>query len=97
MGVFPIFEIKAASERFKLFLSQKGAPEETQKLLVTNMFQRLGLVFPTYADEIEKWLSNGYLPPSIPESCVLGGIRSFYVSTVKLAGLNMAASVCING
>lgn len=61
---FPIFEIKAASERFKLFLSQKGAPEETQKLLVTNMFQRLGLVFPTYADEIEKWLSNGYLPPS---------------------------------
>ncbi|KEM49604.1 hypothetical protein AD47_5181, partial [Escherichia coli 6-319-05_S4_C3] len=63
---FPIFEIKAASERFKLFLSQKGAPEETQKLLVTNMFQRLGLVFPTYADEIEKWLSNGYLPPSIP-------------------------------
>ncbi|EKD2720149.1 hypothetical protein ORA30_002666 [Escherichia coli] len=69
---FPIFEIKAASERFKLFLSQKGAPEETQKLLVTNMFQRLGLVFPTYADEIEKWLSNGYLPPSIPESCVHG-------------------------
>lgn len=67
---FPIFEIKAASERFKLFLSQKGAPEETQKLLVTNMFQRLGLVFPTYADEIEKWLSNGYLPPSIPESFV---------------------------
>jgi len=65
--LFPIFEIKAAADRFKLFLSQKGAPEETQNLLVKSMYQRLGLVFPTYADEIEKWLSYGQFPPPIPD------------------------------
>ncbi len=64
---FPIFEIKTAADRFKLFLSQKGAPEETQNLLVKSLYQRLGLVFPTYADEIEKWLSYGQFPPPIPE------------------------------
>ncbi len=94
---FPIFEIKAASERFKLFLSQKGAPEETQKLLVTNMFQRLGLVFPTYADEIEKWLSNGHLPRLFLSLLSTCGIRSFYVSIVKLNGQSTAASGCIAG
>ncbi|WJU17328.1 hypothetical protein QU731_23725 [Klebsiella pneumoniae] len=50
-----------------MFLSQKGAPEETQNLLVKSLYQRLGLVFPTYADEIEKWLSYGQFPPPIPE------------------------------
>lgn len=67
---FPIFEIKAAADRFKSFLSQKGAPEETQNLLVKSMYQRLGLVFPTYADEVEKWLSFGKFPPPIPEYIV---------------------------
>ena len=67
---FPIFEIKAAAERFQLFLSQKGAPEETQTALVKSMYQRLGIVFPTYADEIEKWLSDRQLPPPIPEFLV---------------------------
>lgn len=64
---FSIVEIKAAADRFKSFLSQKGAPEETQNLLVKSMYQRLGLVFPTYADEIEKWLNYGQFPPAIPE------------------------------
>lgn len=64
---FPIFEIKTAAERFKLFLSQKGAPEETQEILVKNMYNRLGSIFPTYADEIEKWLNDGQFPPPIPE------------------------------
>ncbi len=63
----PISEIKAAADRFKLYLNQKGAPEETQNLLVKSMYKRLGLVFPTYADEIEKWLSYGQFPPPIPE------------------------------
>lgn len=67
---FPIFEIKAAADRFKLFLSQKGAPEEAQNLLVKSMYQRLGLVFPTYADEVEKWLNYGKFPPPIPEYVV---------------------------
>lgn len=64
---FPIFEIINAAKRFKQFLGQKGAPEETQNILVNNMYQRLGIVFPTYADEIEKWLSYGKLPPPIPD------------------------------
>lgn len=64
---FPIFEIKTAAERFKFYLSQKGAPEEAQATLLKGMFQKLGLVFPTYADEIEKWLNYGQLPPAIPE------------------------------
>ncbi|MHA6310055.1 STY4851/ECs_5259 family protein [Pantoea sp. S-LA4] len=64
---FPIFEIIDAAKRFKQFLGQKGAPEETQNILVNNMYQRLGIVFPTYADEIEKWLSYGKLPPPIPD------------------------------
>ncbi|WP_380179973.1 STY4851/ECs_5259 family protein [Kalamiella sp. sgz302252] len=64
---FPIYEIRNAAERFKLFLRQKGAPEETLAVLVKNMYQRLGLVFPTYADEIEKWLNYGILPPHIPD------------------------------
>ena len=64
---FPIFEIKAAAERFVMFLSQKGASEEVCAALIKNMYQRLGIIFPTYADEIEKWLCYGQFPPSIPE------------------------------
>ena len=67
---FPIFEIKRAAERFKVFLSQKGASEEAQAALLKNMFQQLGIVFPTYADEIEKWLRDGQLPPPVPELLV---------------------------
>lgn len=66
----PIYEIRAAADNFKLFLSQKGVPQETQTLIIMNMYKRLGTVFPTYADEIEKWLSCGELPPLIPECFV---------------------------
>lgn len=75
----PIFEIKSAADRFKSFLRLKGAPEETLNLLVKSMYQRLGLVFPTYADEVEKWLVYGKYPPSIPESV----IREWYQELLR--------------
>lgn len=67
---FPILEIKSAAETFKRFLTQKGAPDEVLVTLLSKMYRQLGIVFPTYADEVEKWLSYGKFPPPIPTSFV---------------------------
>ncbi len=42
------------------------------------MYQQLGTTFPTYASEVQLWLSQGKLPPVFPELTMKGIILEWY-------------------
>lgn len=74
-----IFEIKGAAERFRVFLTHKGAPAEMQKRLLDKMYQQLGTIFPTYAGDVQKWLSSGAQPHlSLSHPTMRGIIKDWY-------------------
>ncbi|WP_409075343.1 STY4851/ECs_5259 family protein [Pantoea sp. C3] len=79
----PIFEIKGAAERFRAFLTHKGAPEEMQKKLLNKMFQQLGTIFPTYANEVQEWLNLGKQPRPIPHSMMREIIQNWYQDLLR--------------
>ena len=74
----PILEIKRAAERLRAFLAHKGAPEEMQKKLLNKMYQQLGTIFPTYANEVQEWLSLGKQPHPIPHPMMREIIQDWY-------------------
>lgn len=87
---FPIFweflsilNIKGAAERFQAFLAHKGAPEEIQKKLLNKMYQKLGSIFPAYANEVQEWLSLGKQPHSIPHSMMKEIIQNWYQDLLR--------------
>ena len=79
----PILEIKSAAERFLTFLAHKGAPEKMQKKLLNKMYQQLGTIFPTYANEVQEWLSLGKQPRSIPHSMMREIVQSWYQDLLR--------------
>lgn len=74
----PILEIKRAAERLRAFLANKGAPEEMQKKLLNKMYHQLGTIFPTYANEVQEWLSLGKQPHLIPYPMMREIIQDWY-------------------
>ncbi|WJY14647.1 STY4851/ECs_5259 family protein [Pectobacteriaceae bacterium CE90] len=79
----PIFEIKGAANRFRTFLTHKGAPEEMQKRLLNKMYQQLGTIFPTYANEVQEWLSLDLQPRPIPQSMMREIIQNWYQDLLR--------------
>lgn len=79
----PILEIKGAAERFQAFLAHKGAPEEMQKKLLNKMYQQLGTIFPTYANEVQEWLSLGKQPHSIPHEMMREIVHGWYQDLLR--------------
>lgn len=79
----PIFEIKGAANRFCTFLTHKGAPEEMQKRLLNKMYQQLGTIFPTYANEVQEWLSLDLQPRPIPQSMMKEIIQNWYQDLLR--------------
>lgn len=82
----PIIEVKRAATRFRNFLAQKGAPEDMQLKLLDRMFQQLGTAFPTYASEVQIWLSQGKLPPDFPETMMKSIIHEWYQELLREHG-----------
>ncbi|EOC1287598.1 hypothetical protein ACI09O_001681 [Cronobacter muytjensii] len=83
----PVFEIKNAAERFKAFLTHKGAPEEMQVRLMNKMYQQLGTAFPTYGNEVQTWLSQGMLQRPIPDLATMKDIiLSWYQELLREHG-----------
>ncbi|HAD4903081.1 TPA_asm: hypothetical protein G1S94_11080 [Salmonella enterica subsp. enterica serovar Typhi str. CT18] len=90
---FPVFweflsitEVKRSATRFRAFLTHKGAPEEMQIRLLYRMYQQLGTTFPTYASEVQLWLSQGKLPPVFPELTMKGIILEWYQELLREHG-----------
>lgn len=79
----PITEVKHAAMRFRAFLTHKGAPEEMQAKLLGRMFQQLGTVFPTYANEVQIWLDQGKLPPTFPVQMIKDIIHEWYQELLR--------------
>lgn len=82
----PITEVKRSATRFRAFLTHKGAPEEMQIKLLNRMYQQLGTTFPTYASEVQLWLSQGKLPPVFPELTMKGIILEWYQELLREHG-----------
>lgn len=82
----PIFELKNAAERFRSFLTHKGAPEEMQTRLMNKMYQQLGTAFPTYGNEIQIWLNQGILPRPIPDLLMKDIIQGWYQELLREHG-----------
>lgn len=82
----PITEVKRSATRFRAFLTHKGAPEEMQIRLLDRMYQQLGTTFPTYASEVQLWLSQGKLPPVFPELTMKGIILEWYQELLREHG-----------
>jgi len=82
----PVTEVKCAAMRFRAFLAHKGAPEEMQIRLLDRMYQQLGTAFPTYASEVQLWLSQGKLPPVFPEPTMKDIIHGWYQELLREHG-----------
>lgn len=50
------------------------------------MYQQLGTTFPTYASEVQLWLSQGKLPPVFPELTMKGIILEWYQELLREHG-----------
>ncbi|MFS7243713.1 STY4851/ECs_5259 family protein [Serratia proteamaculans] len=79
----PVLEIKGAADRFRAFLNHKGAPEEMHKRLLNRMYQQLGTIFPTYANEVQEWLSLGIQPRPIPHQMMREIIQDWYQALLR--------------
>ncbi|HDS1153856.1 TPA: hypothetical protein QDZ66_004693 [Pluralibacter gergoviae] len=79
----PINEIKKAADKFKEFLMHKGASEEMQTRVLNTRFQQLGIIFPTYANEVENWLCRGELPPTLPPVLMKSIIQGWYQALMQ--------------
>ncbi len=54
--------------------------------LLNRMYQQLGTTFPTYASEVQLWLSQGKLPPVFPELTMKGIILEWYQELLREHG-----------
>lgn len=79
----PIREIKNAAAKMKAFMESKGASAQMQSSFLNKMYQRLGMVFPAYSNEVCEWLSHGTSPRVFPQPVMKKIIQSWYQELLR--------------
>ncbi|SET46295.1 STY4851/ECs_5259 family protein [Kosakonia radicincitans] len=82
----PIQQIKNAAAKMQAFMVSKGASIEMQSNFLNKMYQRLGMLFPTYASDVHSWLSEGKAPRLFPQPVMKEIIQGWYQELLREHG-----------
>ncbi|APG16348.1 hypothetical protein A3780_01760 [Kosakonia radicincitans] len=82
----PIQQIKNAAAKMQAFMVSKGASIEMQSNFLNKMYQRLGMIFPTYASDVHSWLSEGKAPRLFPQPVMKEIIQGWYQELLREHG-----------